>query len=242
MTDRVTELFERLAIGDREARDELVAEFNGLAKYLASRFRGRGEPTEDLEQVAALGLLKAIDRFELGRSVRFSSFAAVTITGELKRHLRDKAWALRVPRGLKQDGLRLGRLEQELTQRLGHPPTVAELAAEADLSEDEVIEALDARGAYAIASLDAPIDDERGTTVGEAIGSTDSMLELADRLAVAREAIQTLSERERLILYLRFYEDLTQTEIGVRVGISQMHVSRLLTRALDTIRAFVQER
>jgi len=239
----VNELVGRFTAGDLDARDELVKQHQGLVRYLAKRFAGKGEPMEDLVQVANIGLLKTIDRFDPERGVQFSTYATATIIGELKRHFRDKAWAMRIPRGLKQTSLRLGTLGQELSQQLGRSPRVAELAEAADLTEEEVIEALDAGRNYSLASLDAPIGDEdESRSRIDDLGSDDDYLGLADRLATVSDAITALPERQRRILYLRFYEDLTQTEIAESVGISQMHVSRLLARSFDAIRSWMEAR
>lgn len=239
----VNRLIARFASGDESARDQLVREHQGLIRYLAKRFAGKGEPIDDLEQVANIGLLKTIDRFDPERGVQFSTYATATIIGELKRHLRDKAWAMRIPRGLKQASLRIGKLEQELSQRLGRSPKVAELAEAADLTEEEVIEAIDAGRTYSLTSLDAPIgDDGDSRSRIDDLGSDDDYLGLADRLATVSDAITALPERQRRILYLRFYEDMTQTEIAEEVGISQMHVSRLLARSFDAIRSWMEAR
>ena len=238
--DEVGELLARHAAGDGRASEELVSRHQGLVRYLAKRFAGKGEPIEDLEQVANIGLLKTMDRFDPDRGVQFSTYASATIIGELKRHLRDRAWSMRVPRGLKQASVRLGRVEQELTQQLGRSPRVAELAEAADMTDEEVIEALDAGGAYSLTSLDAPIggDDDSRTRLDEL--RADDSIALADRLATVSDAITSLPERQRRILYLRFFEDMTQTEIAEVVGISQMHVSRLLARSFDAIRSWME--
>lgn len=236
--ERVSLLIARLVEGDEAAREELVREHQRLVRYLAKRFAGKGEPIEDLEQVANIGLLKTIDRFDPERGVQFSTYATATIIGELKRHLRDKAWAMRIPRGLKQTSLLIGQLEQELSQRLGRSPSIHELAVAADLSDEEVIEALDAGRNYTLASLDAPVGDEGdGRSRIEDVASADDDLGLAEHLGTVSEAIAALPTRQRRILYLRFFEDLTQTEIAAEMGISQMHVSRLLARSFEAIRS-----
>ncbi|HSM01969.1 MAG TPA: SigB/SigF/SigG family RNA polymerase sigma factor [Acidimicrobiia bacterium] len=239
--DEVGELIARHREGDARAQAELVERHQGLVRYLARRFAGKGEPIEDLEQVASIGLLKTIERFDPERGVQFSTYASATIIGELKRHLRDRAWSMRVPRGLKQASLRLGRIEQELTQRLGRSPRISELAGAAEMSEEDVIEALDAGGTYSLTSLDAPIggDDQSRTRIDE-LEAGDDYIGLADRLATVADAIEALPERQRRILYLRFYEDMTQTEIAEVVGVSQMHVSRLLSKSFDAIRSWME--
>jgi RNA polymerase sigma-B factor len=232
---------ERVAAGDESAREEVVREHQRLVSYLAKRFAGKGEPIEDLEQVAYIGLLKTIERFDATRGVQFSTYATATIIGELKRHLRDKAWAMRIPRGLKQASLLIGQLEQELSQRLGRSPKVSELAEAADMSDEEVIEAIDAGRTYTLASLDAPVGDEEGSRARiDDLASPDDDLGLAERLGTVVEAIAALPERQRRILYLRFFDDMTQTEIAAELGMSQMHVSRLLTRSFEAIRSRAQ--
>ncbi len=206
---RADELFGRLP--DPRARDELAALYQPLAEYLARRFYGRGEPLEDLIQVASIGLLKAIDRFDTERGVKFSTYATATVVGELKRHFRDKGWALRVPRRLQESGMKVGRAVTEMYQDLGRAPTVAEIGKRTGLSQEEVLEAMETAHAYTTASLDAPTDDEGAA----------------------------LPPRERRIIELRFFRDLTQTQIGEELGISQMHVSRLLSRTLETLRRVV---
>ena len=219
------------------ARDEVVAAHQGLVKHLARRFEGRGEPTEDLEQVANVGLIKAIGRFDPARGVKFSTYASATILGELKRHLRDRGWAVHTPRSLKRRSLRLGRLRQRLSQRLGRAPTLRELASASDLPEDEVAEALQAGMSYSLPSLDAPVgtDADAGPRIDH-IGAEDEDLARAVRMAALSDAIAGLPDRSKDILYLRFYEDMTQKEIAAEVGVSQMHVSRLLRRAFRDIR------
>jgi RNA polymerase sigma-B factor len=232
-----TEAAERLfsALPDPSARDELARLFQPLAEYLARRFYGRGEPLEDLIQVANLGLLKAIDRFDLSRGVKFSTYATATIVGELKRHFRDKGWALRVPRRLQEAGMKVGRTVTEMYQDLGRAPTVAEIGERTGLSEDEVLEAMETAHAYTTASLDAPTDEE-GTTSLEKLGSEEERFELLEGWTSVAPAIRDLPIRERTILYLRFFRGLTQTQIAEEMGISQMHVSRLLSRTLRDLR------
>jgi RNA polymerase sigma-B factor len=217
------------------ARDELARLFQPLAEYLARRFYGRGEPLDDLVQVANLGLLKAIDRFDLSRGVKFSTYATATIVGELKRHFRDKGWALRVPRRLQEAGMKVGRAVTEMYQDLGRAPTVAEIGTRTGLSEDEVLEAMETAHAYTTASLDAPTDEE-GTTSLDKLGSEEESFELLEGWTSVAPAIRELPKRERTILYLRFFRGLTQTQIAEEMGISQMHVSRLLARTLRDLR------
>ena len=235
---RGNELFARLP--DEEAREELVGFYQPLAEYLARRFFGRGEPIEDLTQVATIGLLKAIDRFDLERGVKFSTYATATIVGELKRHFRDKGWALRVPRRLQESGLKVGRAVTDLSQDLGRAPTVREIAVRTGLSDEEVLEAQETAQAYTTASLDAPTDDE-GSTTGDRLGTEEESFEFLEGWATVAPAIRGLPPRERHILYLRFFRGLTQTRIAEELGISQMHVSRLLSRTLTVLREQVTE-
>jgi RNA polymerase sigma-B factor len=221
---------------DASLRDELVAAHLGLAEYLARRFANRGEPLDDLVQVASLGLIKAVDRFDPGRGVEFSTYATHTIVGELKRHFRDKGWAIRAPRRMQELYLQLGKVVGTLSQELGHSPTIAELAAEVEVSEEEVLEALEAGQAYRSASLDAPLGNEEGETLGAHLGEEDVSLADVESRATLSPLLAQLPPRERLILHLRFFEGLTQSEIATRLNISQMHVSRLLARSVSELR------
>ncbi len=220
-------------------RDELIEAHVGLAEYLARRFGNRGEALDDLVQVASIGLVKAVDRFDPERAVEFSTYATHTIVGELKRHFRDKGWAVRAPRRMQELYLRIGKIISTASQELGRSPTVAEIAKEAEVTEEEVLEALEAGQAYRFASLDAPAGssgDETGDTVGSQMGAVDAGMVDAERRATMEPLLATLGDREQNILRLRFYEDLTQSEIAERLGISQMHVSRLLSRSLAKLR------
>lgn len=223
---------------DPKARRALAEQFDSLAAYLARRYQGRGEPLDDLEQVARLGLLNAIDRFDVDKGFQFSTFATRTISGELKRHLRDRSWSVRVPRSLQERWLEVSRAIEDLQHRLGTSPTIAEIAAAIDANEEEVLEALDAGSAYTASSLDAPAggDMDSSATVGDLIGSEDESLEWAGPWATVKDRLATLPDKQQTILYLRFFEDLTQSEIAERVGMSQMHVSRLLRQSLETLR------
>jgi RNA polymerase sigma-B factor len=222
--------------GDRALRNELVEEHVRLAEFLARRFAHRGETADDLRQVALVGLLKAVERFEPDRGLQFSSFATPTITGELKRHFRDRGWAVRVPRRVQELHLELDRTVNELSQELGRPPTPAEIAQHAGVLEEDVLESMEAGTLYRLASIDAVRpDDESGTTAAQRLGEFDEeLLAVDDRVAVG-EMLAVLPEREQTIVYLRFFEGLTQSEIAERIGISQMHVSRLLARSLETL-------
>ena len=232
------ELFRELReTGDPEVRETLARLHLPLVEYLARRFKDRGEPIEDLVQVGSVGLLKAIDRFDVDRGVEFSTYATPTIVGELKRYFRDKGWAVRVPRRLQELSLRLNKIVAQLTQELGRSPTVSELAQAAEVSEEEVLEALESGQAYSTASLDAPSgeeDDAPGRV--ERMGDEDVQVENLEYFASLAPLIQQLPERERTILYLRFFQGLTQSGIAEEVGISQMHVSRLLSRILGYLR------
>ena len=219
-------------------RERLVDQYIGLVEFLARRFRNRGEPLEDLVQVGTIGLLKAIERFELEREVEFSTYATPTIVGELKRHFRDKGWAVRVPRRLQELHLELTKVVSSLGQELGRSPTVTEIAKSAGTSEENVLEGLEIAQAYNFTSLDAPIDsdDAGSTSFADQLGSEDDQLvNLEYRAALAPEMAK-LPERERRILYLRFFKGMTQSEIADRLDISQMHVSRLLNRTLMRLR------
>jgi RNA polymerase sigma-B factor len=224
-----------------QVRDELVAAHLGLAEYLARRFANRGEPLDDLVQVASLGLLKAVSRFDPERGVEFSTYATHTIVGELKRHFRDKGWAIRAPRRMQELYLRLGKVVATLGQELGRSPTIAELASEVEVSEEEVLEALEAGQAYRFTSLDAPVGgDSEGETLGARLGANDAELDSAERRATLSPLLSRLPEREQVILHLRFFEGLTQSEIANRLGISQMHVSRLLARSVAQLRSVAE--
>lgn len=217
----------------RELRNELVQEHMGLAEALAHRYTHRGEPIEDLCQVAMVGLLKAVERFEPARGVRFTSFATPTILGELKRHFRDRGWAVRVPRSVQEVHLRLRQAVATLHQELGRAPSTAELAERLEITEEEVLEATEAGGLYRLSSLDAPTPT--GDPDARAGGHLDpGLLSVENRLAVER-LLARLPDRERSIVELRFFAGLTQAEIAERIGISQMHVSRLLTRSLGSL-------
>ena len=220
---------------DPATRDELVVAHLGLAKYFARRFANRGEPDDDLVQVASLALVNAVDRFDPERGVEFSTFASSTIAGELKRHFRDRGWAVRAPRRIQELYLQLGELLNELTQTLGRSPTVHELAAAAGVSADDVLEALEAGQSYRLASLDATAPDEDGSLI-DRLGEEDSRFEQTDRRMALAPLLAMLPERERLIFHLRFFEGMTQKSIADEIGISQMHVSRLLARSMATLR------
>ena len=223
--------------GDRAAREALVERFLPLARQLARRYQRGSEPLDDLIQVASLGLLKAIDRFEPDRPTAFSSFAVPTILGELKRHFRDRGWSVRVPRDLQELAVRVERVGEELTRQLGRAPTPGEIGEHVGVTLEQVLEAREAAGAYRAVSLDRPRDDdEDGDGMSESMGIEDPGFGLAEDAATVQRLMSVLGEREREVLRLRFEEDLTQSEIGSRVGVSQMHVSRLIRQAVERLR------
>jgi len=237
------ELFERLAElppDDEERlriRGELVELHLPLVEYLARRFRNRGEWLDDLTQVATIGLIKSIDRFDLDRGVEFSTYATPTIVGEIKRHFRDKGWAVRVPRRLQELKLALTKAIGDLAQRLGRAPTVAELAAHLQMSEEDVLEGLESANAYSTVSLDAPDSgDEDAPAVAESLGMVDDALEGVEYRESLKPLLERLPPREKRILLLRFFGNMTQSQIATELGISQMHVSRLLAKTLAQLR------
>jgi RNA polymerase sigma-B factor len=226
--------------GDTAAREELVERFLPLARQLARRYKGGSEPLDDLVQVASVGLLKAIDRFDPSRSTAFSSFAVPTIVGELKRHFRDRSWSVHVPRDLQELTIRVERVADELLGQLGRAPTAAEVAEHLSLTPEQVVEAREAAGAYRAVSLDRPADGDEGEArhrLVKAMGAEDPGYRIAEAAATIEPLMRELPRREREILRLRFQEDLTQTEIGARVGVSQMHVSRVIRQAITRLRA-----
>jgi RNA polymerase sigma-B factor len=227
---------------DQRARDELVDRFLPLARKLARRYAGAREPFDDLVQVASLGLVKAVDRFDTSRGTAFSSFAVPTILGELKRYFRDLGWSVHVPRGAQELALKVEDAQQKLTTKTGRPPTVDQLAQYLELSLEEVLDALETAGAHHSASLDAPRDDVDGEagTLADSFGEEDERFELVDASVTIAAAASELSARERRVLVLRFVDDLTQTQIADEIGVSQMQVSRILRRALGRLRELTQ--
>jgi RNA polymerase sigma-B factor len=237
------ELFERLCALPPESaerlriRGELVELHLPLVEYLARRFRNRGEWLDDLTQVATIGLIKSIDRFDLERGVEFSTYATPTIVGEIKRHFRDKGWAVRVPRRLQELKLALTKAIGDLAQRLGRAPTVAELAVHLQMSEEDVLEGLESANAYSTVSLDAPDSgDEDAPAVAESLGMVDDALEGVEYRESLKPLLERLPPREKRILLLRFFGNMTQSQIATELGISQMHVSRLLAKTLAQLR------
>ena len=225
-------------LGDVEAREELIEQYLPLVRSLARRYANRGEQLEDLVQVGSIGLIKAIDRFDVDRGVELTTYATPNIIGEIKRHFRDKGWSIRVPRGLQELNVQLSRLVEQLTVQLERSPTIAELAKASDSTEEEVLEALESGRAYSSLSLSSgggEGDDELDPL--ESIGEEEHEYEVSEDRAVLEPGFRALDERERRILHLRFFEGLTQSQIAQQIGISQMHVSRLIRRSLEKIRA-----
>ena len=222
--------------GRMAVRDYLITMHLPLVEHLARRFRDRGESHEDLVQVGTIGLINAVDRFDVGRGVEFSTFATPTIVGEIKRHFRDRGWAIRVPRRLQELRMQLNRGTAELNQRLGRSPTVPELAEYLGLTEDEILEGLESAQAYATTTLDSGDDDDSAPSVVATMGVIEPELEGVENRETLRPLLASLPPREQRILVLRFFENKTQSQIADEVGLSQMHVSRLLTRTLATLR------
>jgi RNA polymerase sigma-B factor len=226
------------ATRDARLRDELTEAYLPLAASLAARYSGRAE-IEDLEQAANLALVKAVDRFDPSKGFEFTTFAWATIAGELKRHLRDKSWGLRVPRRVQERFLVTARAAEDLHQQLGRPPTVRELSERTGLDEEATIEALEVRSLHRLPSLDAPVQGGDGEAMER--GAPDANFDLADDRDLVQRLVGRLPERERELLRLRFAEQLTQSEIAGRIGVSQMHVSRLLSSTLEQLRKMAQE-
>lgn len=223
---------------DPAAREALVERFLPLARQLARRYQRSGEPLDDLIQVASLGLLKAIERFDPARETAFSSFAVPTILGELKRHFRDKGWSVRVPRDLQELAVKVDRVGEDMSRERGRAPTTDELAVRLGVSHEQVLEAREAAGAYRAVSLDRPRGEEEdeGELV-DVLGIEDHGFAVAEDAATVERLMRVLTDREREVLRLRFEDDLTQSEIGIRVGVSQMHVSRLIRQSVARLRA-----
>ena len=230
------------AASRERARDELVHLHLPLVEHCARRFRNRGEPFEDLVQVGTIGLIKSIDRFDAGRGVEFSTYATPTIIGEIKRYFRDKGWAIRVPRRLQELRMQIGAATAELTQSLGRSPTPREIAATIGCSVEEVVEGLESSNAYSTLSLDATDDSENGSpSMLDAIGIDDEALEHVEIRESVRPLLDRLDPREKQILLLRFFRNMSQSQIAQEVGVSQMHVSRLLSRTLEQLRSSLED-
>ncbi len=227
-----------------ELREELVVAHLNLVRFLAMKFVNRGEPLDDLVQVGTLGLLKAIDRFDTERGVEFTTYATPTIVGEIKRHFRDKGWAVKVPRRLQELNQSVNRSIDALAIELGRSPTVAELAEKLNATEEEILEAQELGQAYNLLSLDSEVGgdgDKKSQTLADTVGMTDAGMELLEDRANLERAFHVLTGRERVIIYLRFYESVSQTEIAARLQVSQMHVSRLQAKALEKLRGALGE-
>jgi RNA polymerase sigma-B factor len=245
---RSAELFTELrdesapAATHEAAREGLVHLHLPLVEHCARRFRNRGEPYEDLVQVGTIGLLKSIDRFDVERGVEFSTYATPTIIGEIKRHFRDKGWAIRVPRRLQELRMQIGAASAELTQSLGRSPTPRELAERIDCSVEDILEGIESSNAYSTLSLDAGDDSEDGAaTMLDAIGVDDEGLEHVEIRESIKPLLDRLDAREKRILLLRFFRNMTQSQIAEEIGVSQMHVSRLLSRTLEQLRSSLDE-
>ncbi len=233
------ELFRRYRLEEDEAaRDELITMYLNLVKYLASRFRNRGEPIDDLIQVGTIGLIKAIDRFDIERQVEFTTYATPTIVGELKRYFRDKGWAIKVPRRLQELSFRVNQAVDVLTTRLQRSPTIPEIAEYLEVTPEEVLEAMETSEAYNFVSLESDRggDGSDSFSILEYIGKDDVLMASVEDRTTLQVAFKQLTAQEQRVLYLRFFEGLTQTEIARQLEISQMQVSRLLRRTLKVLR------
>jgi RNA polymerase sigma-B factor len=229
--------------GDLAAREELIERYLSLVRSLARRYAYRGEQLDDLVQIGAIGLIKAIDRFDLERGVELTTYATPNIIGEIKRHFRDKGWSVRVPRGLQELNVKVSKLIEQLTVQLGRSPTIPELAKAAGVEEEQVLEALESGRAYSSVSLSSGggADEDGELDPLESLGTIEHEYEGAEERAVLAPGFQVLDERERKILHLRFFSGLTQSQIAAEIGISQMHVSRLIRRSLEKIREEIAE-
>ena len=228
--------------GDQSAREELVQRLLPLARRMARRYRRSDEPLDDLVQVATLGLIKAIDRFDPARETAFSSYAVPTMLGELKRYFRDNGWAVHVPRGMQERVMQVDNCVKDLSRKIGRSPSVHEIGTALNLTTEQVLEAMEAASAYDAVSLESYRfgDEGDGETYAESIGFEDDRFELVEYGATIAPTLQALPARDRIVLHLRFVEDLTQAEIAERVGVSQMHVSRLIRRALERLRTVAE--
>ena len=223
---------------DEESRDELITMYLNLVKFLASRFRNRGEPIDDLIQVGTIGLIKAIDRFDTAREVEFTTYATPTIVGELKRYFRDKGWAIKVPRRLQELSFRVNQAVDQLTQQIQRSPTILEIAEYLGVTSEEVLEAMETSEAYNFVSLetDRNSDGSDSFSILEYIGKDDQLMSIVDDRTTLAKALKFLTPQEQRVLYLRFFQGLTQTEIATKLEISQMQVSRLLRKTLRVLR------
>ncbi|HET9420313.1 MAG TPA: RNA polymerase sigma factor SigF [Nocardioides sp.] len=243
---RSAELFVRFRDDDApasnrdQARNDLVHLHLPLVEHCARRFRNRGEPFEDLVQVGTIGLIKSIDRFDSDRGVEFSTYATPTIIGEIKRYFRDKGWAIRVPRRLQELRMQIGAATAELTQSLGRSPTPRELAESIGCSVEEIVEGIESSNAYSTLSLDATDDEDGSPSMLDAIGIDDEALEHVEIRESIKPLLDRLDPREKKILLLRFFRNMTQSQIAEEIGVSQMHVSRLLSRTLQHLRTSLE--
>lgn len=229
--------------GDPLAREELITRYLPLVKSLARRFASRGQPVEDLIQVGSIGLIKAIDRFDLERGVELSTYATPTVLGEIKRYFRDKGWAVKVPRALQDLNVRLNRVMEQLTVELHRSPTIGELAEATRVTEEEVVEALESGRAYSSVSIfsGGTGEEDESLELLDCLGTEEGAYEVFEQRRMLAPAMERLDPRERLILHLRFFEGRTQTEIATRIGISQMHVSRLIRNSIENLRIYMAE-
>jgi RNA polymerase sigma-B factor len=229
--------------GDKAAREELITRYLPLVRSLARRFMSRGQPLEDLIQVGSIGLIKAIDRFDLDRGVELSTYATPTILGEIKRYFRDKGWAVKVPRALQDLNVRLNRVIEHMTVDLQRSPTISELAAAVQVSEEAVVEALESGRAYSSVSIfsGGSGEDDESLELLDCLGQEERAYDVFEQRRVLAPAMERLDPRERLILHLRFFEGMTQTQVAARIGISQMHVSRLIRKSIDSLRETMTE-
>jgi RNA polymerase sigma-B factor len=223
--------------GDTSAREDLIERHLPLVRSLARRYAGRGEALEDIEQVGAIGLIKAIDRYELSREVALTTYATPNVVGEIKRHFRDRGWAIRIPRALQELNVKMSGAIERLTTSLGRSPTIAEIARELDASPEQVLEAMEAGSAYSPVSLSTSPGVDEDLDMMEVIGGEDEGFERSEERASLEPALDNLPDREREILRMRFEDGLTQTQIAERIGLSQMHVSRLIRKSLERMRS-----
>ncbi len=229
---------------DPKIRDRLVLMHQNLVRYLAGKFMNRGEPIEDLVQVGTIGLINAIDRYDPDRGTKFSTYATPTIVGEIRRHFRDKAWSLKVPRRLQELNLSANKTAESLSQKLGRVPTIQEIANAVGASEEETLEAIELGNAYDTVSLDSKLaheDESAPLSLAEFVGDTDMSLDNLEKYGDLNQAIDCLDARERSIIYLRFFKDMSQTEVAKRLNISQMHVSRLQQKALKRLKELLSD-
>jgi RNA polymerase sigma-B factor len=237
------DLLLRIRNGDTAARQEMITRYLPLVRSIARRFASRGQPVEDLTQVGSIGLIKAVDRFDLERGVELSTYATPTIMGEIKRYFRDKGWAVKVPRALQDLNVRLNKLLEQLTVDLQRSPSIAELATAAGVSEEEVVEAMESGRAYSSVSIfsGGASEDDDSMELLDCLGQEEPAYAVFEQRRLLAPAMERLDPRERLILHLRFFEGMTQTQVAARIGISQMHVSRLIRKSIESLRQNILE-